>query len=446
MSSRLKTVIICLCAAAVVIAGALFGIYKYFVTPQRMVLLSLMDVKEELEESFSYLDEGSVEDIKDFFSEGGKLDSELVITDSIFNDGMKVNFTANKDENCTVSELTFNDKFDFKTYKDSSQIYINTPLFGGGFKIPVRTFAQEWNSSIFKDIVSLPDSYGAAGVLKDFAIGNYDAESFVKGSGSEIMTLAGMIEIEKTGSATVMEGSKKKKASEYTAHITKQQAESFIDILLGYIKKSGYGSQKLEEIAETSALTKEEAAVMLENELKSFAYDMDIVLKIDGTELREAVIKADGADYTAAFEGEKNCFDMMSFYVNGDTQNAWRRVKSGKSGNTTDKISKGGTTYFTFEANSDGFDMRLNYDGIEAYVSAHSMKELGAVTEFEGFEIGVDGLLTLKGTLDIYDDYDEDFSFSKSGDYVDILSISSEEWQAVSGTFISGLKLLSGTE
>ena len=152
MSSRLKTVIICLCAAAVVIAGALFGIYKYFVTPQRMVLLSLMDVKEELEESFSYLDEGSVEDIKDFFSEGGKLDSELVITDSIFNDGMKVNFTANKDENCTVSELTFNDKFDFKTYKDSSQIYINTPLFGGGFKIPVRTFAQEWNSSIFKTV------------------------------------------------------------------------------------------------------------------------------------------------------------------------------------------------------------------------------------------------------------------------------------------------------
>ena len=446
MSSRLKTVIICLCAAAVVIAGALFGIYKYFVTPQRMVLLSLMDVKEELEESFSYLDEGSVEDIKDFFSEGGKLDSELVITDSIFNDGMKVNFTANKDENSTVSELTFNDKFDFKTYKDSSQIYINTPLFGGGFKIPVRTFAQEWNSSIFKDIVSLPDGYGAAGVLKDFAIGNYDAENFVKSSGSEIMALAGMIEIEKTGSAAVMEGSKKKKASEYTAHITKQQAESFIDILLGYIEKSGYGSQKLEEIAEASALTKEEAAAVLENELKSFAYDMDIVLKIDGTELREVVIKADGADYTAAFEGEKNRFDMMSFYVNGDTQNAWRRVKSGKSGNTTDKISKGGTTYFTFEANSDGFDMRLNYDGIEAYVSAHSMKELGAVTEFEGFEIGVDGLLTLKGTLDIYDDYDEDFSFSKSGDYVDILSISSEEWQAVSGTFISGLKLLSGTE
>ena len=90
--------------------------------------------------------------------------------------------------------------------------------------------------------------------------------------------------------------------------------------------------------------------------------------------------------------------------------------------------------------------MRLNYDDIEAYVSAHSMKELGAVTEFEGFEIGVDGLLTLEGTLDIYDDYDEDFSFSKSGDYVDILSISNEEWQAVSGTFISGLKLLSGTE
>ena len=173
---------------------------------------------------------------------------------------------------------------------------------------------------------------------------------------------------------------------------------------------------------------------------------MDIVLKIDGTELREVVIKADGTDYTAAFEGEKNRFDMMSFYVNGDTQNAWRRVKSGNSSNTSDKISKGGTTYFTFETYPDGFDMRLNYGDTEAYIIAYDIKELGAVTEVEGFKIGIEGLMTLKGTLDIYDDYDEDFSFSKSGDYVDILSISSEEWQAVSGTFISGLKLLSGTE
>ena len=446
MSSRLKTVIICICAAAVVIAGALFGIYKYFVTPQRMVLLSLMDVKEELGESFSYLDESGFEDIKDFFSEGGKLDSELVMTDSIFNDGMKVNFTANKDESCAVSDLTFNDKFDFKIYKDSSQVYINTPLFGGGFKIPVRTFAQEWNSSIFKDIVTLPQSYGAAGVIKDFVLENYDAENFVKSSGADIKALAESIEIEKTGTAAVMEGSKTKRAAEYTAHITKQQAESFIDILLRYIEKSGYGSQKLEAIAEASALTKDEVVAALENELKGFASDMDIVLKIDGTELREVVIKADRTDYTAAFEGEKNRFDMISFYVNGDTQNAWRRVKSGNSGNTSDKISKGGTTYFTFETYPDGFDMRLNYGDTEAYIIAYDIKELGAVTEVEGFKIGIEGLMTLKGTLDIYDDYDEDFSFSKSGDYVDILSISSEEWQAVSGTFISGLKLLSGTE
>lgn len=446
MSSRLKTVIICICAAAVVIAGALFGIYKYFVTPQRMVLLSLMDVKEELGESFSYLDESGFEDIKDFFSEGGKLDSELVMTDSIFNDGMKVDFTANKDESCAVSELTFNDKFDFKIYKDSSQVYINTPLFDGGFKIPVRTFAQEWNSSIFKDIVTLPQSYGAAGVIKDFVLGNYDAENFVKSSGADIKALAESIEIEKTGTAAVMEGSKTKRAAEYTAHITKQQAESFIDILLRYIEKSGYGSQKLEAIAEASALTKDEVVAALENELKGFASDVDIVLKIDGTELREVVIKADGTDYTAAFEGEKNRFDMMSFYVNGDTQNAWRRVKSGNSSNTSDKISKGGTTYFTFETYPDGFDMRLNYGDTEAYIIAYDIKELGAVTEVEGFKIGIEGLMTLKGTLDIYDDYDEDFSFSKSGDYVDILSISSEEWQAVSGTFISGLKLLSGTE
>lgn len=449
MSSRLKTVIICICAAVAVIAAALFGIYKYFVTPQRIVLLSLMDVKDELEESFSYLEEGGIENIKDYLSDGGKLESELTITDTIFSNDVKVKLTSNKDENCTVSEVMFDDKFNFEIYKDRKQIYINTPLFDGGFRIPVETFAQEWNSSIFKDIAAVPESYGISGLIKDFVLGNYDAEDFAKSRGKDIASLAGGIEIEKTGTAAVMDGSKTKRAGEYTAHVTKAQAEEFTELLVKYITESGYGSQKLEEIAELSGITKDEAADALKTELKSMVSDMDIIFKINGTELRELVISANGKSYTIAFEGEKNRFDMMSFYIDGDIQNSWRRNKSGNAGNITDKITKGSESVVTLENARDGFDLRLNYYGTDIYVNAHGMKDLGEVTEYEGFELGVEDIFTLTGTLNINDKYDDNFSFNKSGSYIDLLSITNEEWEAVSGVLVAGIKIISengGTE
>lgn len=446
MSSRLKALCIGLLAGIIVIAGVLFGVYKYFVTPQRIVLLSLMDVKEEIENSFSYMDEGGIKEIRDYFEEGGKIESELEMSDSVFNDGVNISFSANSDENCTVSDVKFNDKFEFEIYKDSSQIYINTPLFSGGFSIPVNSFYQEWNRSVFKDMAALPDTYGLSGVIYDFISGNYDAEDFAKSCGKDIAALAGEIKVEKTGTAAVMEGSRKKRAGEYTAELTKEQAEQFMELLTEYINKSGYGSKKLEDIAAASGITKDEALANLESELKSAASDMDIIFKIDGMQLRELVVNIGTNSYTAAFEGEKNQFDMISLYINGDTQNAWRRVKSSGNGTFTDKITKGGTTYFTFENNTDGFDIRLDYDGINIYIDAHSMKELGNVTEFDGFEIGLEGIVTLTGCLKVYDEYDEDFSFSKSGDYVDILSIGSEEWQIVSETFVKGLELLSGKE
>ena len=48
--SMLKIISICVCAALVIIGGVLFGLYKIFVTPQRMVLLTLMDVPEDFED------------------------------------------------------------------------------------------------------------------------------------------------------------------------------------------------------------------------------------------------------------------------------------------------------------------------------------------------------------------------------------------------------------
>ena len=55
MGTKKKTVIIAAAAGAAVICAGLFGIYKYFVTPERVVALSLMNAYERLDLSLIHI-------------------------------------------------------------------------------------------------------------------------------------------------------------------------------------------------------------------------------------------------------------------------------------------------------------------------------------------------------------------------------------------------------
>ena len=41
-------------------------------------------------------------------------------------------------------------------------------------------------------------------------------------------------------------------------------------------------------------------------------------------------------------------------------------------------------------------------------------------------------------------EYDSDFGFTRSGEYVDLLNITEDEWEAVSGTLLGAFDLFSG--
>lgn len=444
MKSKLKIISICVCAALVIIGGVLFGLYKIFVTPQRMVLLTLMDVPEDFEDSFEYLWEADNEVIKDFFKHGGNIQMDLTLSDAAILNDMPVSIEINKDKNCSVTEVGLYDKFDFSMYKDDSEVFINTPLFSGGFKIPVKSFNYDWNKSLFKDVVKVSPEYGAAQIAKDFALGHYNAENFIKSNGNEIIELVESIDVEKDGSSEVSVSGGTKKAGEYSMKVSKEQYDRFADILMSYIKNSQYGSELIEDIAKSRGITEEEAESYIRSGLDKYSYNRHIILKISNMKLREVVImKEDGGRSTISFEGEKNAFDVIKYYTDDNIRDAVLRMKSRIGRDVTDSVSIGEGTIISLETKNSGFKIYFKLDDLNVNIKAEGKSGNDDLITFENFEFEIADVMKLKGNLKISDEYDKDFAFGKTGEYVDLLSIDQEEWDAVSSTLTDALNLMS---
>ena len=73
MASK-KVIAIASAAAGVVVVGVgMFGIYRHFVTPERVIALSVMNLREAFDEAFDYIDDEESDIIKDYAQDGGKL-------------------------------------------------------------------------------------------------------------------------------------------------------------------------------------------------------------------------------------------------------------------------------------------------------------------------------------------------------------------------------------
>lgn len=440
MKKGAKTAIAAVAVGAAVVALGLFCIYKHFVTPQRIVLLSCMNLKDDIDSAFDYLNEDEYGIIDDYVSDGGKITTDLTVTGESALKGMDLSISSNRDEQCTVTDISLYDKLNFSVYKDSSSILINTPLFSGGFSLPVYNFISEWNDSIFGSMLPIQEGSGFETSAMNFITGGYDISEFVNFGGDDLKNILSSIEIKKNGKAAVMVDRNTKKATEYTLSVDEDKAKAILELFANYAAEKS--NEEIEAFAADNGISKDDAVEEFKNGIVSMARSTELKFRIDNLTLRELSVVTDEYEYTLALSGEKNPFDSMAFYKDGDVQNAIRRSVSGNNGVFRDSISMGDTTVFTIDSKADSTDIRLNYDGITADISAYGKTLTEDTISFENIEMHLNDMVTLEGSFSISDVYDSDFSFNKSGEYIDILNIGEDEWKAVSGTVIKALELL----
>lgn len=424
MISRKATVLISVLAGAAVIAGGMFGVYRYFVTPDRMVGLSLINAGKALEKSMQlYNDDKEREMLRIFKENGYKAEAELSIPDIELLADKTIHFTCNNDTDCSVSNIEAGD-LSLEVYKDDERMYVNIPVVGG-FEIPVRDFAGEWNESIFKDIFTIPET-STASVCRALADNKDEAAAAAYKKIMEIRSGDGSeLEFSRAASEKVTVDGKQKKAAVYECYLS---AENYNEIADAAIKAS-VGEQESDYI-------RNKLAEKSENRLLDF--------KLVGTELREIEIKdciEGGSTYTIAFRGKGNPFNDIIYYKNDDTTNAMRRLRSESSGKLTENITFGENGSFTFEENKSSFSAKLTTDIIETSIKGSGKEATNSGIAVDSIEFNFNNLITVKGSVDISRFYDEDFSFSKAGNYVNILDMTRPEWEFLTSLLDKGMSL-----
>lgn len=418
MKQQLKKVIIIICACVAILAGVLFGMYKIFVTPKVIVGLALNNAKEGITKSTEFfIDSDEKELIQRIRKNGGKTEMNITVSESSFLEGASAEITSNSDGTCAVTEIKFNDYLTLETYKDAERILINTPLFSGGFEVKLDDIEEAIVNSIFKDkIVSSPSAMASSAVLA-FMAGDAEVDFDM------LKSIASGTDIKKSGKATVIIGSETKKADEYTAHIASEDMDRIINILKAYGKELGI----------------EEAD--MENSLQSIRTDCDIAFKIKNFELYEICITTAESEKTIAFTGDKNQFDTIVYYENDDTKNAVRRYHDQRGNNITEEITVGEKTVLSIDKNIDKTEVRVG-SGEYPFVISVSGKNVGDHSlSYQNLEFGLEDRFMITSDLYVSEDYDADFAFDKSGEYIDLFSITQDAWSAVSGVLTQGIKI-----
>ncbi len=421
MRENLKKVVIIICICAAIVAAMLFGLYKIFVTPEVIVGLALNNAIEDIAKStdfFANTDEKEV--VQRVMKNGGKAEMNISISESALLDGVSAQVTSNSDGSCAVTEINVNEYLTLMAYKDDERILINTPLFNGGFEIQTENMETAIADSVFADkIVASPETLAAPTVIRYITGGAGIAGLDIK----ELKAVADNIEIKRSGRGSVLTGGKTRKADEYTAHITSDDMGIIIDVLKKYGKEY--------RITEAD----------MENILQGLRTDCDVTFKIRSFELYEVCIATPEGKKTISFTGEKNQFDNMTYYENDDLKNSVKRYHDRRGNNITETITVGDKTVLSIDTNIDKTEIRIG-SGENPFVMFISGKNAGDYyVSCQSLEFGLEDRFMITSDLYLTEVYDEDFAFDKSGEYVNLFTITQDAWAAVSGVLMEGVKL-----
>ena len=419
MSKTLKTVVICICVSVAVVAAGLFGLYRYFVTPERIIQLAFIQSGKNIEDTSDIFTVKEKELFDDILQNGSKTELSFTTENIPLIDGKQISVTTETDTVCSVTEIDAG-KLRLTTFKDKERILVNTSLFGGGFEIPTAEFAKEWNESIFKDIIKISPQYSGKNAISDFAKGKFDFAIYQHPISVIFNDITEKNPVEKKGKSAVMSGSKVKKADTYVIKVTKEDAERFLmAVPADYAVACG---------AENSP----EKTKQIQQYFKSLADDYEITVKIHNKEIRETEIKnSNGETATIAMKGEKNPFDVIELYKNGDSKNSVRRVHTEPGGSVCEKLYVSDREVFSFENNVNDVKMRFDNDIVNIDLNIYGKRVTEDSIYLSDIQLSVNDTFNISGEGMLSKNYDRDFSFEKTGQYINVLDISQEEWDIV---------------
>ena len=222
-----------------------------------------------------------------------------------------------------------------------------------------------------------------------------------------------------------MTGSKTKNASVYTVKIDKTDSERFLTDIAAELVISGLNSG-----AEKSTAVKEY--------FKGLADDYTLTFKATGTELREFETKNSSDEtVTFAFKGERNPFDIISFYRDGDTQDAFRITNTSNRQTSVIAADKNGTELFKLENNPTSTKISLTSDIMAVEAVGYDKAVYDDSITFGKASITINDTYKLSGTLTLSENRGRSVDFEKSGQYINILDISEEEWGIITESLFS---------
>ncbi len=419
-----KKTLLVICACIVLFFGVLFGLYKIIVTPKVIVGLALNNAMEDIAKTTDFfVDSDEKEVVERVIKNGGSLTMNSTVLKSKYIEGAEATITSNSDGVCSVTEIEFNEYLKIETYKDAERILVSTPLFGGGFEIKLEDLEGAIENSVFRDKTEASPETMAASAVVAYISEGVSAEKFYSHNMEELQAITDSVKVEKNGKSSVMTGSKTKKADEYTVHLSRDDMDSIVAMLKAYV--TGFG------IDEANA----------EAVLSSLVDECDIVFKIKNLELYEICINTSGTERVIAFTGTGNRFDSIFYYENDDIENAVKRYHDRRGNNITEKISVGDKTVLFVERGKDKTDIRIG-SGSNPFVISASGKNVGDYYfSYRSFEFGIEDRFIITSDLYVSEDYDEEFSFDKSGEYIDLFGMTESDWKAVSGVLLSGINL-----
>lgn len=422
MSRTFKRLLIIVVSVVAAAALASFVLYKIFVTPNRIVLLSMARTIGSAQKTMNFAGDDEKELLGRIVANGGSVEMDAEFKDVPIIKTLSTSVSLNSNGKNTVTDIKLARFINMSVYKDDEQILINSPI--GEYKMPVRDFAEGWDASIFKDMAPLPVHHsGPLAMVKLLGSGMSPGE-FYNQYKNELVSLIEDCEVKRTGRASVMTGADTVRAKEYTLKLKKSDSEQILNMLVEYIEKKN-GMHESDGTAEVKQM------------LAGYVDDYTIVFRIKKFTVYEVDFKdSEGNTITISLTGGGNPADNIMLRSNDGTE--IRRIHGGQGGKVTERIEKNGDAVLKYESDNNGFELYMDLGDHDLRLKTAGRKMDRNSLEYGSIDFEIEDSIKFEGDIEISEEYDKDYTFINRGGYKNLLEITESEWNTISAVFTGG--------
>lgn len=425
--SKKKIILFSVLFGTIIVAGGLFTLFKLAATPQRITMVSCINSYKDMKNSFQLFQYDEERLLKSLGS-GRKIKFNATFPNIPIFGNIDISGVSNSDNSVSVSELTCGNDTKLTVYKDSQNMYINTPLFDGGFEIPLTDFYNSKENSALKGLNFIAPEK-AKRILCTSAAIKFSMYDYAKNHGAELQNIIQKIidngNIHSAGKSSVMIAGNTKTADKYVISIDKSISSEFLNTVSKYIIQSQNISDKT-------------VTEMIDNMFGHYEDDYTVTLLIKSLKIRELVFEnSDGEKYTVSLQGGGNPFDIISIYQNGEVGNSLRRTHINSDTTITDEITQGEKKIMEFENSASQTKINIDTSAIKLSFQGNGKEISDDTISYGKANLAINDGDMITGKLSVSSTYDTDFSFSKKGDYINIFSLNETSWNTITATLKS---------